>query len=113
VLGVDYYALIWGLFGALFASAFFSASVGRRRAVLEVVLSTLAGAVCGSIVADHSESRRILMFMCFICGAGSQPIVSAAIKATVARIDRVAGKPDPSEIPPPDRPSLPPEPPTP
>lgn len=98
LLGVDYYALLWGFIGSGF-SALYADPMGRWRAIATVVGSAFVGAAFGSLVSGATESRAFLIFASSIGGAGARPIVGAGIQRAV-RVVRGA-KGEPPETPPP------------
>lgn len=94
LLGVDYYSLLWGLFGALLALFQNVDRMGRVRSVIFIVLSTLAGAAVGSAVLTSiaSESRALLIVFSMVGGFGAQKIVTALLNAGISRIERMGGQ---------------------
>ncbi len=93
LLGVDYYALIWGMIGALVALFHTDQGMGRVRSVIYVALSTLCGAALGTglLSSISSESRALLNVASLVAGFGAQKIVTALLKAGLKRIDRIGG----------------------
>jgi hypothetical protein len=79
VFGVDYYALLWGFVGALFARGH-AESMTKIRAALYIALST----------AVHT-SRPILIVLCVACGAGAQRLLDAVVAALESKIKSVGG----------------------
>lgn len=94
VLGVDYYSLIWGMVGALVALFQTEQPMGRVRSVIYIALSTLCGAAIGSGVLSSisSESRALLILLSLVGGFGAQKIVTALLKAGIARIEKMGGQ---------------------
>lgn len=92
LLGVDYYALMWALVGALVAVTQ-AASMGRQRAFLFVVLSTMAGAALGGGVHDlmGGSGRPVLVLASLVGGFGAQALLGRAVAAVMRRIDRDVG----------------------
>lgn len=94
LFGVDHYSLLYGLVGALLAMGQID-TVGRRSAVVFVVLSMLVGAAVGSAVMlalpDGWQHRPVLILGSIAGGYGANLIVAALIKALVARIDGLGG----------------------
>jgi hypothetical protein len=89
-LGVDYYSLIYGFIGALFAILHVTDAVMTKgRAITYVALSTMVGAVLGNaaLAMFGTSNKFILFFGCLIGGAGAQLLVAAALKAAVSRIE--------------------------
>lgn len=91
LLGVDSYSLLYGMVGALFA-LFEAERMGRLRAVVFVVLSTVGGAALGegllSITVIHSKTLTFVG--CIVCGYGTQAILARLLRRS---LDRIAGKP--------------------
>ena len=56
LLGVDYHSLLYGLIGALIAVGQ-AQHTSRWRAVLSVVLSTVTGAVLGTVVVESRQDQ--------------------------------------------------------
>jgi len=92
LFGVDYYSLLYGFVGALFSMSQ-AATMGRGRAIVYVVLSTLVGAAFGAAATElvGTASRAALFLGCVVGGAGAQLLVSALLKAALARIDKLGG----------------------
>lgn len=93
LFGVDYYSILWGFIGAMFA-LMEAEREPWARAVLSVMLSTLLGAAFGSLtqlLLDH-PNRAVLIFGSLVGGAGSKIIVKAAIEAVVSRVRPVPVK---------------------
>lgn len=92
LLGVDYYSLFWGMVGALLA-LYQAKRIGRFRALIGVVLSTLLGAALGTGAVDFwgSTSRPILIVISAVSGFGAQLIMSALLRNFIHQIDRVGG----------------------
>ncbi len=88
LFGVDYYSLLYGLVGAMMAMHLAQA-MGRARAVVYVVLSTLAGAALGhgALALFDSTSKPLLIVGCIVGGAGAHLIVLGLLKVALARID--------------------------
>ena len=97
LLGVDHYALVYGLVGSLFA-LFQAERMGRGKAVLFVLLSTLAGAAMGSsvpLVAGLLTSKPLpapalhvlLLVSCIVCGFGVQAILDRLLRRGLHIID--------------------------
>lgn len=96
LLGVDYYALLWGLIGALFASGQ-SERLGRTKAIFVVGLSTLIGAAIGNGLVAFTETaspRPFIVLGSLVAGFGAQALLTTAVKALVVRIERVLGGQD-------------------
>ena len=93
LLGVDYYSLIWAMFGAMFA-LYQTGSVGRVGSVVFVALSTLVGAaVAGGLMAMlDSKARPLMILFGLLGGFGSQAVVNAMLAALVARINKAGGQ---------------------
>lgn len=82
MFGVDYYSLLWGLVGAMFAASF-AGSMGSGRAILYVLLSTLTGAVLGNLVTAYFQlqNRIVLIGLCLVGGLIAQAVATAIFKA--------------------------------
>lgn len=113
LLGVDYYSLLYGMVGALFAvvhanniaptpppatpdvlsnvARVTKIIVGSGRVVIYVAFSTLAGAVIGNaaVALIGGSNRSLIILGCLIGGAGAQAVVSATLNAALARIKRL------------------------
>lgn len=93
LLGVDYYSLLWSLVGALLA-LFQAEKMGRVRSVIYIALSTLVGAACGTgaLSSISSTSRPLLIIGSLVGGFGAQVIVTALLRASVKRIEKLGGE---------------------
>jgi hypothetical protein len=91
MLGVDHLSVIYGFVGAMFA-VFEVERLGRAKAVLLVVLSTVGGAAMGNgLVELIGPDRKAVIFLgCIACGFGVQAILSAIVSRMVRSIE---GKP--------------------
>ncbi|MEI6317406.1 MAG: hypothetical protein WCS09_02750 [Pseudomonadota bacterium] len=88
LFGVDYYAIVWGMGGALVMLAW-SEPMGRWRAILTVWASTLTAAALAHTLADMAGGdRKFLIGAAFLLGLGAQPITQAAVEALAARLRR-------------------------
>lgn len=94
LLGVDYYSLIWGMVGALWALFLTTERMGRIRSVIYIALSTLIGAAVGTGVVSFmsSDSRALLIVFSLVVGFGAQRIVTALLKVGVDRIEKMGGQ---------------------
>lgn len=95
LIGVDYYVIVWGLFGALVWLAFGERS-DRTRAIVTVTASTICAAALahGIAVAATDGQRPALIAIAFVVGAGAQPILRACVDALASRIKLFGGKND-------------------
>lgn len=93
LLGVEYYALLWALVGALLAMSA-AASMTRGRAIAYVALSTLVGAAFGhfAIAMLGAANRPLLIIFSLVGGAGAQQLVFTAIAAIASRIAKTGGE---------------------
>ncbi len=93
LFGVDYYSLLYGFVGALLALSE-AGTMGRRRAVIYVALSTLVGGAFGNAAVTFfgSTARPFLILGCLIGGAGAQLLVSALLTAALKRIEKLGGQ---------------------
>lgn len=95
LLGVDYYSLLYGMVGAFLALGS-AESMGRGRAILYVILSTLVGSAIGNasliVFPVGSQTRAVLILGCLVGGAGAQLLVAALLKAALKRIDKLGGE---------------------
>lgn len=82
LLGVDYYSLLWALIGALMALSR-SEQMGRGKAILFVLLATLAGAVLGTFAVTQFElrARIALIGLSWVGGLVAQAFASAIFRA--------------------------------
>jgi hypothetical protein len=98
LFGVEYYALVWGLVGALLALTQIE-SMPIRQAVLHVTLSTLIGAALGSAgVEFFSATHRVFLIIgSLVGGAGAQILVGEIIKSLLARIKKLGGSDGPAQ----------------
>lgn len=92
LFGVDYYSLLWGFVGAMWA-VMEAEREPWLRAIVLVALSTLLGAAFGSAAQLLVEppSRGVLIIGALLGGAGAKLIVSTAIRSVVARIGSLGG----------------------
>ncbi|HSW19541.1 MAG TPA: hypothetical protein VLJ86_20140 [Ramlibacter sp.] len=82
LFGVDYYSLLYALVGALMALGR-AEQMGRARAIVYVLLSTLSGAVIGNVVTDYFQlrSRIVLIALCLVGGLVAQAVASVIFRA--------------------------------
>lgn len=101
LFGVDYYAMLWAFFGSLLALSQ-SQQMGRSRALVYVLLSTMAGAALGTVFIDWADSTRrgYLIFGSLVGGFGAQYIISALLQGVLNRIKSLGGPHDPTAPPP-------------
>ena len=90
LFGVDYYSLLYALIGALCALSR-SEQMGRGRAVLYVMLSTLIGAVIGNLAAGYlvQQPKWVLFGLCLVGGLTAQAVASAIFRAAPGMTDLV------------------------
>jgi hypothetical protein len=91
LFGVDYYSLLYALIGAMFA-LFKSEQMSWGRAVVYVLLATLAGAVLGNLAAGYVAVNPPRLVLIGFCGAGgllAQAIASALLQAAPGFADIV------------------------
>jgi hypothetical protein len=88
LLGVDHLSIIWGLVGALFA-LYEADRMPRSRALLFVVLSTLAGAALGNgaLALAGTTSKGLLLVACIVCGYGTQALLARLLRRGLHQID--------------------------
>jgi len=93
LVGVDYYALVWGLVGAMFARGHADEMKSRWRAVFYIVLSTCVGAAIGTgMQALLAEASRPVLIVFSLAGAaGAQRLLDALVSMLERRIEAVAG----------------------
>jgi surface polysaccharide O-acyltransferase-like enzyme len=90
--GVDYYSLLYGLVGALLALPH-TETMGRARAMLFVVLSTLAGAVIGNAVVSWQQSTsKGFLFLCCLAGGIVAPAAAGLLLKNLQRVVDAAVK---------------------
>ncbi len=96
LFGVDWYALLWGFVGAMYA-LFNGPDLARLPAIAFVAMSTFAGASIGSMVvlAMAVEHRVVLIFISLVGGVCSQMIINEAAKSVSALIGRFLGSQKP------------------
>lgn len=80
--GVDYYSLLYGVIGALLALPHVE-QMGRVRAMVFVILSTLAGAVIGNgfVLWIDTKSRGALFLSCLVGGLAAQAMAGQLLKS--------------------------------
>ncbi|WP_295378345.1 putative holin [uncultured Pseudacidovorax sp.] len=92
LLGVEYYALVWGLIGALCA-AYHAERMPWPRALIFVGLSTLVGAACGAWANESlGKSTTQLAVLSLVCGFGAQAILIQLLRIMLERIERLLGR---------------------
>ena len=98
LLGVEYHALVWAMAGALAALAMAPAQQQqatprtRLRAVAFVVFSTLAGAaISGGLVVLVPGGKPALILLALVTGYGAQAVLEAALRAVLARLEKLGG----------------------
>lgn len=92
LFGVDYYSLIWGLVGAMFARGHAS-TMDRTRAIVYITLASCVGAAIGTGVVAALQSmlnipaqRPLLVLASLAGGAGAQRLLDAVVAMLAARI---------------------------
>jgi len=91
LLGVEYFALIWGIGGAVF-SLTLTKPESRKSALVSVLTSALAGAALASMLAHLiNGGKPALIAIAFITAAGAKPIVSRGITAVENLIAKLGG----------------------
>jgi hypothetical protein len=91
LLGIEYFALVWGIGGAVF-SLTLTRPESRKAAMVSVVTSALAGAALASLLAGMAGGGKpALIAIAFITAAGAKPIVSRGIAAVENLIARLGG----------------------
>jgi hypothetical protein len=94
LIGVDYYAIVWGLLGALSMLAL-TAPVTRARAMVTVAASTACAAALAHFLVDMAGgegNRSAIIAVAFVLGAGAQPVLLAMVETIVARIRAAGGR---------------------
>lgn len=91
LLGLDHLSVIWGFIGALFA-AFQAERMGRARAILFVVLSTLGGAALGNGLlaaagVQQPAGRLMLYLACLVGGYGAQALLARLLRRGLQVVD--------------------------
>ena len=88
MLGVEPVALLWSCIGAGAVLVFSKTRPGWHE-MLTVMVSALIGAAGGHFLADvgFEGSRRALVFLSLVCGAGAKPLLSAAIEGAAKRLN--------------------------
>lgn len=100
VLGVNHFSLLWAAVGAL-TVLMYSEPVNKGKAALATLLSTLLGAAIGTALADHLGGSTSVLIVSSIVGASApQPLINAGLNVILAHLNRLAGKPAPSDTPP-------------
>lgn len=94
LLGVDYYAVLWGFVGAMLALTQVE-RMERRRALVYVALSTLIGAACGTAAIAYTNQpvRAFLILASIVGGFGANVIISALLQVALNRIKGLGGTP--------------------
>ena len=91
MIGVDYYAIVWALAGALVALAWREPD-STVCAGVSVAAGTVTGAALGHVGAELvGGSRQALVAASFTIGLTAQPIAQALAQAVSARIRRHIG----------------------
>lgn len=91
LLGVSYYAVLWGLFGAIFGLVLTPVE-SRWSALFSVLFSALLGAALGDALSSWAGGgQKATIALSAICGAGAKAVVSAAIFALSTRIKGMGG----------------------
>ena len=92
LLGVDYYSLLYGFMGAMFAINQQN-NMGKWQTIWHIVLSTFVGAALGSgiLALLGNTNRAVLILSSVVGGYGAQTILAKAIGAIGTKLD-VLGK---------------------
>lgn len=91
LLGVEYFAIVWGIGGAVFALTL-TQQESRKAAIVSVVTSALAGAALAGLLASLAGGGKPAMIaIAFITAAGAKPIVSKAIESLELLISKLGG----------------------
>jgi hypothetical protein len=94
LFGVDYYAILWGLVGAMFARTR-ADQLTLMRAVLYVALATFVGAAIGTgMQALLAQSSRPVLVLCSLAGGwGSQRLMDSLVAMIERKLDAIGASP--------------------
>lgn len=82
IFGVDYFAIVWGFIGSMFA-LINNEPTNKLWAIAYVSLSSLIGAAIGSALYEYlapNQPKIILIALCAIVGFGSKRLLTSAIR---------------------------------
>lgn len=82
IFGVDYFAIVWGFIGSMFA-LINNEPTNKLWAIAYVSLSSLIGAAIGSALHEYlapNQPKIILIALCAIVGFGSKRLLTSAIR---------------------------------
>ena len=98
-MGLDPYILVVATVGAVFLQAWQDTSAGRLRAMAQVVLSGLIGALMAQGAADYAalHSRATEMAMAAFCGFAAFRIFAALAKRSDGIVDKFISRGGPKQ----------------
>lgn len=95
LFGVDYYALVWGFIGAMFARGN-ADTMTRYRAIIYITLASCVGAAIGTGMLALAQTMFVvtsqkpaLIFLSMAGGAGSQKLLDAVVSMITNRIQTI------------------------
>lgn len=90
LLGVNHHSLLYGFVGALIAMSH-TKYASRWRAIVGVVLSTVAGAALGSaaVQAFGLHGNAAVLAGCLVGGAGAQALVIGLVRLAETHVERL------------------------
>lgn len=92
LFGVDYYALVWGLVGAMFAQGMTS-TMTRKQAIIYVSLATFSGAAIGTgfqALFFGSTNKPVLVLFSLAGGFAAQKILDGVVSLITRRLEEKA-----------------------
>lgn len=87
LFGVDYYSLLYGMVGSMFA-VYQAESMPRLRAMVFVVLCTIIGAALGNgaLAFFGTSNKPLLLVVCIVGGYGAQALLGRLLKTALGRM---------------------------
>jgi hypothetical protein len=91
LIGVDYYAVVWGMLGALVRLAFDDKPTNTVKSAIAVAASTVAASATAHGLAEMAStpgSRGALVSSAFFIGFGAQLFLQSAVEAAAKRLQK-------------------------
>lgn len=89
ILGIDVPPLMWSIIGAALMQGYAETSVSRGRAVVQVVASSMVGALIGLSVTKFAsiEHQHTTYLLCALGGFGAHPLMQKLLARLESKID--------------------------
>ena len=91
VLGIDVPPLMWAVVGAALMQGYSQATVSRGRATVQIVASSMVGALIGLSVTKFAniDHQQTVYLLCALGGFGAHPLTQKLLLKLSAKIESV------------------------